>query len=217
LNYYLLLSLAQDLPAVWNAPSTDMRLKQRIMHILIEEIIADVDENNREIVLLIHWAGGRHSELRLKKRETGQHRRCTSMEAVDVVRQMTGRFTDEAIAVTLNRLGMRTGIGNTWDKNRVYSLRHHHQFPNFDPQQPPSKITLKEAARRLQVSEGSVRQMILEKKLPATQVVECAPWEIPIEALDSEEVQKIVARIKNGNTRPQKQTVEDQQTIFSII
>jgi excisionase family DNA binding protein len=194
-----------------------MRLKQRIMRILIEEIIADVDENNREIVLLIHWAGGRHSELRLKKRETGQHRRCTSLEAVEVVRQMAGRFTDEAIAVTLNRLGMRTGIGNTWDKNRVYSLRHHHQLPHFDPQQRPSKITLKEAARRLRVSEGSVRQMILEKKLPATQVVECAPWEIPVEALDSEEVQKIVARIKNGNTRPQKQTVEDQQTIFSII
>jgi hypothetical protein len=59
--------------------------------------------------------------------------------------------------------------------------------------------------------------MILEKKLPATQVVECAPWEIPVEALDSEEVQKIVARIRNGNTRPQKQTVEDQQTMFSII
>jgi DNA invertase Pin-like site-specific DNA recombinase len=212
----LLLSLAQDLPAVWNAPSTDMRLKQRIMRILIEEIIADVDENNREIVLLIHWAGGRHSELRLKKRETGQHRRCTSKDAVEVVRQMAGRFTDEAIAVTLNRLGMRTGIGNTWDKNRVYSLRHHHQFPNFDPQQSHSNITLKEVARRLQVSEGSVRQMIVEKKLPATQVVECAPWEIPVEALDSEEVQKIVARIRNGNNRPQKQTAADQQTMFSI-
>ena len=78
---------------------------------------ACISRINREIVLLIHWAGGRHSELRLKKRETGQHRRCTSMEAVEVVRQMAGRFTDEAIAVTLNRLGMRTGIGNTWDKN----------------------------------------------------------------------------------------------------
>src|SRR5204863_132450 len=120
----LLLSLAQDLPAVWNAPSTDMRLKQRIMRILIEEIIADVDESHREIVLVIHWAGGRHSELRLKKRETGQHRRCTSVEAVEVVRQMADRFSDELIAATLNRLGMHTGIGNTWDKDRVYSLRH---------------------------------------------------------------------------------------------
>jgi excisionase family DNA binding protein len=77
-------------------------------------------------------------------------------------------------------------------------------------------MTLKEAAQRLQVSEWSVRQMIVEKKLPATQVVECAPWEIPVEALESEEVRKIVTAIKNGSTRPQKQTVEEQQTMFSI-
>ncbi len=39
-----LCSLAQNLPAVWNSPATDMRLKQRIVRILIEEIIADVDD-----------------------------------------------------------------------------------------------------------------------------------------------------------------------------
>jgi hypothetical protein len=127
----LLVSLAQDLPAVWNAPSTDMRLKQRIIRILIE--VADVDESRREIVLLLHWADGRHSELRLKKRELGQHRRCTRVEAVDVVRQMAGRFSDELMAATLNRLGMRTGMDNTWNKDRVYSLRHHQKLPGFDP------------------------------------------------------------------------------------
>lgn len=183
----LLLSLAQDLPTLWNSASTDMRLKQRILRILIEEIVADVDESRQEIVLLIHWAGGRHSELRLKKRKTGQHRRCTSMEAVEVVRQMAGRFTDEVIAATLNRLGMRTGIGHTWDKHRVYSLRHHQKLPSFDLQHPRTTVSLKEAAQRLGVCEASVRRMIVEKKLSATQVVECAPWEIPVEALDSEE------------------------------
>ena len=73
-NKEVLLSLAQDLPAVWNSPSTDMRLKQRIVHILIQEIVADVDEESREVILLIHWAGGRHSELRVKKYAIGRHR-----------------------------------------------------------------------------------------------------------------------------------------------
>jgi hypothetical protein len=40
-----------------------MRLKQRIVHILVEEIVAHVKESSREIILLIHWAGGRHSEI----------------------------------------------------------------------------------------------------------------------------------------------------------
>src|SRR5438270_1346717 len=51
-----LCSLAQVLPAVWHSPAPDMRLKQRIVRILIDEIIADVDDAASEIVLLIHWA-----------------------------------------------------------------------------------------------------------------------------------------------------------------
>ena len=48
-----LCSLAQDLPAVWNSPATDMRLKQRIVRILIEEIIAVVVDATYDFVLLI--------------------------------------------------------------------------------------------------------------------------------------------------------------------
>ena len=78
----VLLSLAQDLPSVWDSPTADMRLKQRIVRILVHEIIADVDEERSEIALLIHWTGGRHSELRVKKNATGRHRRCTSAETI---------------------------------------------------------------------------------------------------------------------------------------
>ncbi len=81
----VLLSLAQDLPAIWNLPATDMRLKQRIVLILVHEIVADVDKESSEIVLLIHWAGGRHSELRVKKNALGKHRRCTSAKAIEVL------------------------------------------------------------------------------------------------------------------------------------
>ena len=88
-----------------------MRLKQRIIRILIEEIIADVDEATAEIVLIIHWTGGRHSELRVKKNTTGKHSRCTSLEAIEIISQMAGKFPDDQIAATLNRLNFRTGKG----------------------------------------------------------------------------------------------------------
>jgi DNA invertase Pin-like site-specific DNA recombinase len=211
----LLLSLAQDVPAIWNSPSTDLRLKQRIVRIVIEEIVADVDEEKREVVLLIHWAGGRHSELRVKKRKTGQHRWCTCLEAVEIVRQMAGRFTDELIAATLNRLELKTGVGNTWTKERVYSLRHHHHLPGFDPNRPQSEVSLEEAAQRLLVSPASVRRMINETILPARQVVPYAPWEIPLAALHSATVQHEVTRIKNRVRVPQTQIGEGQQTMFS--
>lgn len=211
----VLVSLAQDLPAVWNLPSTDMRLKQRIVRILIEEIIADVDDQNKEIVLLLHWAGGRHSELRLKKNATGKHGHCTSLEAIEVIRQMAGKFTDEQIASTLNRLSLRTGSGNTWNEIRVRSARQHHRLPAINLAHSNDSITLEEAAQRLGVSSTSVRRMIAQKTITATQVVACAPWQVLVGELDSEAVQKAVTAIKNRIRVPQTHIGDGSQSMFS--
>ncbi len=212
----ILLSLAQDLPEVWDAPSTDMRLKQRIVRILVQEIVADVDEKASEVVLLLHWAGGRHSELRVKKNATGKHRRCTAVETIDVIRRMAGRFSDQQIAATLNRLGPRTGTDHTWTEGRVRSARHYHQLPSYDAKRQDGRIlTLEEVAARLGISPKSVRRMIEQKKLAATQVVACAPWQIPAEALDTDAVRQAVRDIKSGVRRPQAQVGEHQQSMFS--
>jgi Recombinase zinc beta ribbon domain len=128
-------NLAHDLAAVWNLPNTDMRLKQRIVRILIAEIVADVDQANQQIVLLIHWVGGQHSELHIKKNATGKHSGCTSLEAIEIIRRMAGKFPDDQIASTLNRLSLRTGKGNTWREGNVRTVRSYHQLPAFTPTQ----------------------------------------------------------------------------------
>jgi hypothetical protein len=66
----LLVALAQGLPQVWNT-STDFRLKQRIIHLVLREIIADFDAQSQAVTLILHWAGGRHSELRWIKNTNG--------------------------------------------------------------------------------------------------------------------------------------------------
>lgn len=211
----VLLSFAQDLPAIWNSPSTDMRLKQRIVRILIREIVADVEEKSREVVFVIHWAGGRHSELRVKKSETGRSRRCTDPEAIEVLRQMAGKFSDQQIAATLNRLRLRTGVGNSWNVMRVRSARSYYQLPAFPQNHQPKEVTLQVAAQRLNVSQSIVRRMIEQKILPARQVVVCAPWQIPVESLDSEAIRQEAMNIKNRVRVPQIQSVDEQQSMFS--
>jgi DNA invertase Pin-like site-specific DNA recombinase len=207
----LLLSLAQDLPAVWNSPAADMRLKQRIVQILIREIIVDVDQEKREILLVIHWMGGRHSELRIKKRKRGDNGRGTSIEALDIIRQMTGRFSDEQIATTLNRMGMKTGAGKAWTQQRIAAFRYSHQLRPADPAGTHSRaLTMEQAADRLGISTTAVRHMIERKLIPATQVVSCAPWEIAPEALDSKAVQAAVEAVKRGRGVPRdRNTIED--------
>jgi DNA invertase Pin-like site-specific DNA recombinase len=212
----VLLSLAQDLPTVWHSPSADMRLKQRIVRILIEEIVADVDQEKQEVVLLIHWAGDRHSELRIRKNGTGHHGRSTTVDAVEVVRQMSGKFPDEEIAATLNRLGLRTGAGNTWSMQRIYSLRYCHDLPSNNVNRAETGVvTLKEAAHRLGVSTSSVQRMIDLKILPATQVVPCAPWEISADALNAPAVQLAAQKTKNRAYVPRTRNEEGQSALFS--
>jgi excisionase family DNA binding protein len=212
----VLVSLAQDLPTVWNAPATDMRLKQRIIRILVHEVVADVDEQANEIVLLLHWAGGRHSELRMKKNAPGRHGRCTSMEAIEVIRQMAGKFSDQQITATLNRLGLRTGAGHSWTETRVKSARHHHRLPVCDVTSIDTEtVTMQEAAEHLGISERSVRRLIEQRHLLAVQVVACAPWQIPRAALEMETVRKAVQGIKNRVRVPQARTLEQQQSMFS--
>ncbi|MGH9885500.1 MAG: recombinase family protein, partial [bacterium] len=209
-----LLALAQDLPAVWDAPSADARLKQRLVRLLIHEIVADVDEGTSEILMTVHWAGGRHSELRVPKNKTGQHHRCTDLEAVDVVRHMAGKWSDEQIATTLNRLGLRTGAGNAWVKARVASLRSYHGFPAHDPSQPRATLTLEQAAERLGVSETVVRRLISTKMLPATQVIAAAPWEIAPGSLELAAVKAAVRRVRAGSRAPRSRAGKGQLSIF---
>jgi len=52
----LLESLASDLRPVWEAPSSEMPVKQRIARLLIQEIIADADDHARERVAVAQLA-----------------------------------------------------------------------------------------------------------------------------------------------------------------
>ena len=72
-----LVALAGNLRAVWTAPSTDARLKKRIVRTLIHEVVADLDDVASEIVLVIHlgWWGPHRATLaktapRATKRDT---------------------------------------------------------------------------------------------------------------------------------------------------
>jgi hypothetical protein len=48
------------------------------------------------------------------------------------MRSMASRWSDEDIAASLNRMGMRTGQGKTWTAHRVASLRGVHGIQSSD-------------------------------------------------------------------------------------
>ena len=211
----LLVSLAQDLPAVWNA-STDMRLKQRIVRLVLREIIADVEEQSREVRLVLHWAGDRHSEVSWTKNKSGMNRRYNFI-ALDVIGKMAGKFPDDEIAMTLNRQRLRTGSGHSWTVQRVVYTRRNHNLPEFQGGAPAElTITLQQAAKQLQVSAPTVRRLIARGVLPARQIMWGAPWQIPADTLNSESVKRALERVGQGRTA---RTLGDgrQEQMFSDV
>src|SRR5207245_2019829 len=110
----------------------DVRLKKRIVRTLIHEVVVDVDADAGEVILVIHWKGGVHTELRLPRRRRGQNSTQTSKDIIDAVRILARICPDDLLANVLNRNGLLTGRGNRWTRERVVSLRTHHDIACYD-------------------------------------------------------------------------------------
>src|SRR3954447_1869026 len=150
--------LASNLKTVWDAPTTDARLKKRIVRTLVHEVVANIDDAASEIVLIVHWVGGAHSELRLPKRRRGQ-RNGTSANIVEAVRQLVLIASDNLIAGLLNRNGLKTGNGNRWTRERVTSMRSSYHLPVFKPADDGIEpwLNLSNAAKLLKIAPKTLR------------------------------------------------------------
>ena len=203
--------LADDLQAAWNTPSVTMRARQRLLRALVTDIIADVDEAAREVVLTIHWRGGQHSQLRVRKPKTGEHGCRTSEQALAVMRSMATRWSDEDIAASLNRMGMPTGQGKTWTAHRVSSVRRVNGINAYRSAEKTGEwLTMTEAAIRLSVTNHKIRRLIKDRVLAAEQVVPGAPYQIRARDLDDERVTAALGR----KGRPCRVDLQNQIPMF---
>jgi len=206
-----LTGLADDFSRAWKAPRTTMRTRQRLARALITEIVADVDEAAGEIVLVIHWKGGQHSELRVRKLRAGEHGCRTQEEALAVMRSMAGRWSDQDIAASLNRMGIPTGQGKTWTAHRVSSLRRVRGIHGYRSADKNGEwLTMRDAAAKLGVSHHQVRKLIKAGILKSEQVMPDAPHQIRAADLESDQV---VSALKRKG-RPCRADSEKQILMF---
>jgi len=103
-------ALAHDLPRVWHAPGTDVRLKKRLLRAAIQEVMVDLDRSAGLIRAVIHWRGGAHTEMTAPCRRRGHSRLHTPAPVVQAVERLRLICTDDLIAGILNRNG--SGLGS---------------------------------------------------------------------------------------------------------
>jgi hypothetical protein len=149
-----LLQLGSNLNAVWNDASGPIGLKKRIIRTLINEIVVDVNHLRATIEMQIHWAGGVHTPLIVRKNKVGRNANAVDRDVVELVRELALVQPDSYIASTLNRLGYHSGTGKTWNETRVKNLRNYNQIPVFVRATDRSWLTLEEAAEALKTQEA---------------------------------------------------------------
>jgi excisionase family DNA binding protein len=171
-----LISLGQDLVRAWESPSTTPETRKKIIRTVISEIIVDIVGDSLELV--VHWQGGDHTSMTVKRNRAGQTRWTTDIEVVDLVRALARQMPDQTIAALLNRSGKSTGRGNSWTRGRICSLRHQYDIAIYREGEPADRgeATIDEAATVLAVSTSTIRRLIAEGVLPAKQHCKGAPW-----------------------------------------
>jgi DNA invertase Pin-like site-specific DNA recombinase len=195
--------LAADLKAIWHDPATDVRLKKRIVRELIREVIADLDEQGGEIVLIVHWMGGIHTELRLPRRRRGQ-RNSTAPETMEAVHILARVCSDDVIAGLLNRNDLRTGHGNRWTRERVTSLRSHHKIPVYchETAETEGWMNLTRAAAVLGVSPKTLRLAAEQREIEALHPLGDGPWLFKRSALEADAAKRLVDRVRRRRMTP---------------
>lgn len=191
--------LGRDLDAAWNAETTTVRDRKRLLRAVIDEVQLRTDEK-RHLVRIV-WKGGAVTDRELPRLGPAEaaRSRATAEDVVELVRRLAREFDDAQIARILNRQGRRSGRGLTFARSSVSSLRHKNDIPVCPHKKPRDEregpFTADEAARELGVSMDTVHRWLRQGVLAGEQTAPAAPWRI----LLTEEVRR---RLKAGDAPP---------------
>jgi excisionase family DNA binding protein len=185
-----LVRLGTDLPRLWSQPGASPDIKKRILRTVLTEVV--VIKTNSKIRLLLHWQGGDHTELQYEKPGRGQHRFVTDSKTIQLIEKLARVMSDSVIAAVLNRLGIRTAHGDTWNTHRVCSQRNDRGIAVYREADRLARgeLLVSEAASALNVGYETALRLIRKGLIPATRACAGAPWMIRKEDLQKfQEVQ----------------------------
>lgn len=164
-----------NLPQLWRATTTTPRDRKEIMRLLVSSIVAVRDPAERRLSYEVRWSTGHRTRGSVRLPRTGQHRWCTSDDAVTIIRKLLPDHTAGQTASILNKLGKRTGHGNRWTAAHVQSVRGTHEMGK--PGDAPSDdVRIREAMTMLHVDHRTVREWIRSGKLIGRQAYPHARW-----------------------------------------
>lgn len=117
--------LARDVPRLWQAATTTMEERKRILRLLIEDLVlTPVDVPQRVTQIRVLWKTGATQEI-VAPRPAREETWKTPDAVVTAIRELVEqRLTDAEVADALNARGLRSGHGRLFNRKLVSALRH---------------------------------------------------------------------------------------------
>jgi DNA invertase Pin-like site-specific DNA recombinase len=198
----LLEQLGKDFPTLWIHPKADPELKKRLLRAAIFEIVVTHQPEHQRLELVIHWQGGIHTKLHVKKRVTPTGSK-TDPSLIDTVRDLAS-LSDAEIARILNMKRLTTPRGQRWTHDRVRSFRRTHQIKTIKARDDEKYMTGMQVMQKLGISRNGVLGLLRIGALHNHQVTDFAPWRIPRSEVESKQVKKLVDHLKKKGRLPRK-------------
>ena len=127
-------ALAQDLPAIWHAPTTTSAERKQLVRWLIKDVT--LAKRGNLISIDIRWQTEALTHLAIPRYKKSWEVRQTSQEVVSRVRELAPTHTDTQIAALLNDAGAIAGMGGAFTVSKVEWIRYAYDIPLACPERP---------------------------------------------------------------------------------
>jgi hypothetical protein len=163
----LIRNLSQDLPELWNAPTTTPEDRQQIVRMLIDRIDLNIEGQSERAEITVTWAGGFSSHHQFEKAVTGYSQLSYLDELIARIIELKQTYADlHEVADQLNKEGYRPLRRGTFTNAMVSRLLRKRGIHSRPKRLPPTNVLrenewwLGDLAKRLGMPKTSLNHWL---------------------------------------------------------
>jgi DNA invertase Pin-like site-specific DNA recombinase len=178
-----ILDLAEDLPALWHAPTTTPVERKQLLRLLVKDVTLTKEATTIRVAL--RWQTEVCTTLEVPRPPRSCDARRTPAAVVDRLRVLAQDHTDGQVAERLNTEGYQPGLGGVFTAKKVQWIRHIHRIPNSCPEGPAAckqkqrgdgRCCAQTAAQALHVTVSTIAEWCKSGRLDGIQATRHGPW-----------------------------------------
>jgi hypothetical protein len=195
------LALAQDLPRLWHAPTTQARDRKRMLRLLIKDITVEKQRGARHAILHIRWQGGACGDVKVDLPLPRAEAIRNPEPIVARVRDLARTLTDLQIVTQLNQRGELSATGRPHTIHTIKWIRWKYTIPTPSLKRP-EELTVQELAARLRVLPGVVYYWAKRGVIKSRRLNDGSPVWITVDETKLQELRDRVRRSRKMQKGP---------------